>query len=385
MELRRKIEKKIHDSLNQNNLDALLLIGTDNFHYISGAVLPFASQYPDRSALALLTKEGKIYVLCPPDWAQAVQDQGFNGNIVICDENRGTGIYPFLNELKKVQQEMGSRIGLDMNFWPCTYLNILKKSFSNIDCIEYDEILRQLRIIKTPEEIEMIEKACRQAAIGLLGGINHMEGSLAGNGYTIPEFTERVRVHAYEGGAAGVGHMATQIGTDIQRYFAPQHGIVKNGELLRIDFSSHHNGYWSVNGRILAMGEATKEQETAYDANLQLKKTALGLLKPDVICEDIFEAIKDLAIKENIPLLTEHGVGYGVGLSEREAPYLRPGDKTTLQPGMVLVLDIYTEGLQKELIHSIDTYAITQDGSHLLSWFKNWDRLYEIIGFRSAH
>ena len=109
-EFRKKIEKKIHDSIKQTDLDALLLIGTDNCHYISGAVLPFASQYPDRLTLTLFTKEGKIYVFCPPDWAQAIYDQGFNDNIVICDENRGTGIYLFLDELKKVQQEMGSRI-----------------------------------------------------------------------------------------------------------------------------------------------------------------------------------------------------------------------------------------------------------------------------------
>jgi len=52
---------------------------------------------------------------------------------------------------------------------------------------------------------------------------------------------------------------------------------------------------------------------------------------------------------------------------------------------MVLVLDIYTYGPRRELIHSKDTYEIVEDGCRLMSWYRNWDRLYAVTGFRASH
>ena len=52
---------------------------------------------------------------------------------------------------------------------------------------------------------------------------------------------------------------------------------------------------------------------------------------------------------------------------------------------MVVALDIYTRGPAEELIHDKDVYAITADGHRLLSWYRNWDRLYAVTGFRATH
>jgi hypothetical protein len=52
---------------------------------------------------------------------------------------------------------------------------------------------------------------------------------------------------------------------------------------------------------------------------------------------------------------------------------------------MVLALDIYTKGPGNELIHSKDIYEVEEEGARLLSWYRIWDRLYEVTGFRAAH
>ena len=63
-----------------------------------------------------------------------------------------------------------------------------------------------------------------------------------------------------------------------------------------------------------------------------------------------------------------------------KAPYLQAGDKTLLQPGMALVLGIDSVGPEGELITSKDTYVITAGGHRLLSWYRDWNRLYAMIG-----
>ena len=76
---------------------------------------------------------------------------------------------------------------------------------------------------------------------------------------------------------------------------------------------------------------------------------------------------------------------HGVGASHHEPPYLTPGDDTELEPGMVIAVDVLTIGPGKELIHSKDVYVVEEEGSRLLSWYRNWDRFYEVTGFRAAH
>jgi len=52
---------------------------------------------------------------------------------------------------------------------------------------------------------------------------------------------------------------------------------------------------------------------------------------------------------------------------------------------MVVALDVHTHGPGMELIHDKDVYAITDDGSRKLSWYRDWDRMYAVTGFRATH
>ena len=92
-----------------------------------------------------------------------------------------------------------------------------------------------------------------------------------------------------------------------------------------------------------------------------------------------------MAEKNNIKFMAGNGAGHGLGASEIEAPFITADDQTVLQEGMVIALDIVTSGPLGELYQSKDAYEITTEGCRLLSWYKNWDELYTIRGFRSTH
>lgn len=52
---------------------------------------------------------------------------------------------------------------------------------------------------------------------------------------------------------------------------------------------------------------------------------------------------------------------------------------------MVIVLAVYTYGPNKEMICSKDTYLITDKNPRLLSWYKNYDKLYTLVGTTARH
>jgi Xaa-Pro aminopeptidase len=233
--------------------------------------------------------------------------------------------------------------------------------------------------------VALLERAAIQADRGLIGALNHLEGTVGGPEYTLAEFAERVRVHIIEFGCSGIGHLATMQGADTRQYYAPASGMFLPGNLVRVDFSSHYLGYWCTAGRMIVIGEPTEAQVQTYRDNHILKDAAVEFLRPGKQCNQVFDSVKRVAENKGIEFWEDAGLGHGVGVSEREAPYLIGADTTVLEPGMVIALDIYTFGPEQELIHSKDTYEITENGPRLISRFRNWERLYAVTGFRGTH
>jgi len=380
--------EKIQAALSESEYDAILAVGADNFAYLTGAVLPFAEHYPTRWAGVLLSKGGERVVMLPQDWSQAVKDQGWRGETLVYDENRGVEDEGFSQMVQEVVIGLGlesKRIGLDTYRASKQLVGHLAKGLPKAEWASADPMLRDLRIRKTQEEVAYIEKACKQVDRGIVYALMHLEGAVANPGYTVAEFTERVRVHIFENGASGVGLLNSAFGNEGQFYYTPQRGWVEEGVLFRVDASAHYKGYWANIGRMGVTGDPTPEQEEAYQDNLRLKEEALTILKPGVSCNEVFAHVTRVAEKKAIQMWREPGIGHGVGASHHEAPYLTLNCSIELKEGMVVALDIYTFGPHRELVHSKDVYVITEEGSRRLSWYRSWDKLYHVYGWRATH
>ncbi len=383
-----ELKTKIRQAIEKKDCDAIVAVGVDNATYLSGCVFPFADNYPDRKVVLVQTKEGNASVICPFDWAQAIRDQGWEESLVTYDENAGMPPTAVVKALAAVLSGQGiarGKVGLDTSRASKRFMDELLNSLPGVDWVSCDQMFRDLRIIKTKVEVDLLERAAKQSDKGIIGALNHLEGAVDVPGYTISEFSERVRVHLIEFESSGIGHLAVLQGTDMRQYYASQRGTFSQGSLVRIDVTNHYLGYWSNTGRMAIIGRPTVGQAKAYEDNLVLKAVAQKALKPGGRCNHVFHEVEKTAEGTGIRYWHDVGVGHGVGVSHREAPYLHRYDTTLLEPGMVLVLDIYTYGPLGELIHSKDTYEIVEGGFRLISWYKNWDRLYAVTGFRAAH
>ncbi len=384
----RKIDVNFISTLENSEYDAVIAIGSENFTYMTGTVLPYAANYPDRNALIVRTKDRQDCIICPLDWEKSIRDQNWSGEIRTYSESKALPPVSIVNSLVELLLDLNlkkAKIGIEFSRVSTLFMEVLIKSMPKAIWLPCDKIFMELRLIKTEAEIKFLETASKQSEMAIVGALNHMEGSMEGAGYTLSEFTERLRVHAYEAGASGVGHLVTLQGDDSQRLYAPQHGKFIAGNLIRMIITNHFWGYWSNTSRMAFIGEAKDVYIDSYQNNVFLKSAAEEMLKPGNRCDEVFKKVKNIADRKSIEFWKEVGIGHGVGLDEREAPFLNFYDRSILQPGMVIVLAIYTYGPNRELICSKDTYEITGDGCRLLSWYRNWNRFYETIGFRSAH
>lgn len=382
------INVKIQTFLEEEGLNAILIFGVDNLTYVHQVVLPFSDNYPDKSIIGLRTLEGESVIICPFDWREAIIDQGFKGSIKVYNLNKkhtSKAVIHILEETIINLDLQNARIGFDESRATKDFVDLLKTGLHEVSWINCDDRLKELRIIKTPDEIKRIESAAYQSELGIITALMHLEGTIDVPGYYVNEFTERVRVHVFEFGGSGVGHMATQVGSNAQRYYTPQRGTLKNGDIVRIDVTNHFQGYWSNAGRMAVIGHPDERQSDSYADNLILKSIAAEMLKKGNRCNEIYNGVKTYADNNGIKFWEEVGIGHGVGVSHREPPYINSQDETVLEPGVVIALDIYNYGPEGELIHSKDIYEITENEPRLLSWFKTWDKLYAVYGFRTTH
>jgi Xaa-Pro aminopeptidase len=381
-----EVQAKLHHAIQSHGFDAVMATGPDNFTYLTQAALPFAPSFPDRKALVLQTKDGSACVISPHRWTPALRDQGWQGEFIPYPE--GTPYRELLTATIQALTGKGlmqARIGFDSSRMPQAMHDALTQALPNIKWRPCDGLLRDLRMIKTAPEQELLQKAARQSQRAIVSALNHIEGTVDAVSYTLAETAERVRVHVGEFGGAATGHIGAVQGANACHYYVPPHGKLEEGSLLRLDLTNEYRGYWSCAGRTVSIGQPRGAQVKAYGDNLHLKAIAAGMLRRGVTCEQVFSAVADEADRRGIPFLREAGVGHGIGTSEREAPYLAAHDATPLQPGMVLALDILSFGPTQELIRSVDTYVIRGDGAELMSWYRNWDRLYAVVGTTARH
>lgn len=382
------IESRIRKIAEKIGCDAIMTFGVDNFQYLTGALLPFAENYKDRYAVAVLPKDEKGFAVTPTDWSDAVKDQGYVGDVIVYNENEAAPPKAFSSALAlelEGRELSKSKIGFDALEASVGLLKAIRHAIPNAHLIAVDEDLAEARIIKAPEEVKLIEKASIVADRGVIHALNHLEGTLEGPGYTIPEFTERIRVHIFESGGSGVGLLSTNFASNAQLTYSIPRGSFRIDEVFRVDVSSHVNGYWTSLKRMCYTGKPPKEYLLAYAENVALKSFAEDLMRPGVGCDEVFTKVLEEADRKGIPLYDHSEMGHGVGIDQYEAPYIRRMYTRRLEPGMVITLDIRTLGPRREIVSSKDVYEITDRGCRKLSWYRDWSGLYEVVGFRAAH
>ena len=198
-----ELKVKIRQALFTQDIDAVVAVGVDSVTYLSGCVLPFADSYPDRRAVLIQTKMDRALIVCPFDWAEPILDQGWEGDLEIYDENAElppeAAIKVLVTSLSRFGLT-GGKLGLDVSRVPQRFMDLLGISLPGVDWVSLDPPIRERRMIKTKTEVKLLETAALQSDKGLIGALQHLEGAVEFPGYTLSEFSERVRVHNIEYG-----------------------------------------------------------------------------------------------------------------------------------------------------------------------------------------
>lgn len=364
--------------------DAGILINPANITYFTGLTFPFFYKQ-ENVKVALFIKDKTFSVLIPEEWKSIVVEQEFTGEISTYNYNNSfsNSILILIEQVLEKNKKTINKIALDKNSFSLHELEIIENTINKQNIINMSPEIEKQRIIKNEDEIKKIKKAVFQSDMGIIGALNHFEGSFLENGYTVAEFAERVRVHVYESGGTGNGIVQVN-SNELQNWFVKNTGRIKENTFLKIIVTNSYYGYWSNIVRTVFMGEIDSNSRKYWDENIHLKRFAEGLLKPAAKYSELLAQIESEAKDKGILFNRDNLIGFGLGTEEIESPFIEDKEGF-LEENMVIALSIVTLGPKSEKLCSQDIYRITKDGCERISDYKDWDEIYEIYGFRVAH
>jgi len=206
-----------------------------------------------------------------------------------------------------------------------------------------DNRLREIRLRKTPAQVECIRRAqgiAEQAFEYILGFIKP--------GMSEREIALALDYAMLRGGARALSFETIAVAGENG---SKPHGVsgerkIREGDLLTLDFGAVVDGWHSDMTRTVAIGELSEAWHKIYEIVLEAQLAALEKIGPGVPCKDIDEAARSVIEAAGYGEHFRHGTGHGVGLEIHEAPGLSRKSKDILEPGMVVTVEpgIYLPG-----------------------------------------
>jgi Xaa-Pro dipeptidase len=212
-----------------------------------------------------------------------------------------------------------------------TFFDHLRAAAPGFECVSADSLTIPCRGRKSEHELELMRLACeatcdvfRAVFASLKEGMSQEDiGGLVEAGFS--KMRLRGGALVLLGASAALPHGTVQ----------PQK--LKPGDVVLIDGGCAVDGYQSDVTRTSVFGKPSEKVTRVYEIVRKAQDAALDAARRGKLSGTVDEAarkiITDAGYGPGYKFFT-HRLGHGIGLDGHEHPYLMPGSKTVLEPGM---------------------------------------------------
>jgi len=242
-----------------------------------------------------------------------------------------------------------TRVGVEINLMPAIVRNWMDDALANAGVTDIAPILGEMRMIKSPEEIEVMRQA------GAIAGdmMAAAEGALATG---VPEYGAALAVinagtrkaagfltdKGWEAFVSPMIHNLQIMQSGKDTSMVHRRASVKKLEKFdpvyfcfcnMAQFKLYKLGF----DRMFFVEGVSDEAALVQQAALDAQQAAIAAIRPGVTAESVAEAANVIYAERGFE--TGYRTGRSIGMSYLEAPELKAGDKTILQQGMTFAVD----------------------------------------------
>lgn len=225
-------------------------------------------------------------------------------------------------------------------------------------------IVENLRMIKTPKEIELIKKAAWISDEAFKYILTFIKP-----GVSEIDIANELEFHMRKNGATGA---AFDIIIASGHRSALPHGvasdkIIEEGDMLTLDFGAYYQGYRSDMTRTIAVGEPPGKLKEIYQIVYDSLQIALSSMKAGITGKEADSYTRDFIKAKGYGKNYGHGSGHGIGLDIHENIFMSPVCEDILEENMVLTVEpgIYIPDLGGVRIE--DDVIVTKNGVEVIT------------------
>ena len=357
---------QFQNKLAEKHIDLALITDEDNVYYLTGYYDYLHMEF-GRPTILVVPQNGPVVLITPTIDLNAAQSAAQVDRIAPWNDGMGN---EWREELPKAIRNT-TTIAVEPDHMPPMVRAYVSEVIDAQRVDNATPLLSAMRMIKSPEELQLARHAGEVATAMMLAG----RGAIADG---VPEF--EVAIATSQAGTRKAADLLTRHYADtdmspnthflqimasgesiIKTHHRASTRIMHKGDPVFLCFCGMTNFHRFKLGfdRTFWIGDAPKDQIAVYEVAVASQKAALNALRPGVTAESIHA--------EYANVIQEAGYDYpfrcgrATGFSFLETPQLVTGDKTIIQPGMVLAIDgsVSVETFRAQVGDSV---IVTEDG-----------------------
>ncbi len=359
---------KIQKLMFKEKMDAILLTTQVDIEYYTG----FKTQFfvsPTRPWFVLIPLDGKPKAIIPVIGKSGMKETWIDDIQTWVSPNpddEGVSLLiSSINNLRKRFNSLGIPQGHESNLrMPISDYNKLISSLNDLQIKDATKILRYVRYIKSPAEIEKISYICQIASQGF-----EDLPKLLKVGESESENCQRFKKHLLDLGVDDFPYLISGSGQGGYGsiIMGPTERILDDGDIFIIDTGCVYDSYFCDFDRNYAFSYASEESKRAYEVVYKATDAGFEASKVGNTTSDVFNAMNKVLQNGGALGNSVGRLGHGLGMQLTEWPSNTINDNTILEEGVIITLEPGMEYLpNKEMVHE-ENILITNSGPVWLS------------------
>ena len=356
--------------MERDGLDALVISEKNNYWYFSG-LISYQLDHIQRPQICFLPKGGKPMLLVYGNDKAKAKALPWVGEV------RAYVDVPFPEEmiagcLKAMglgEAKLGFELGDDQRLGiPANYLLRLTEALPKAQIKDGTAALTEMRLIKSPQEIEFMRKACDISMKAYDRCLPQLRP-----GMTRREVADKLYISMIEEGAhpRHPGFLMLNASTryDDRRY--------DKGDRMIADFGACYEGYYGDITRMAIFGPASEEQKKDHRMACDIIQLCFDVMQPDTPIAELSRVANRELVKRGYQAVdSPKRIGHGIGMARAEPPSLNEVEKELHRPGMILALEPKVRS-EKSAVHLEEDVLITERGPEFLTTGREELRIIE--------
>ncbi len=385
--------RAIRERMAMDGLDCLLLVGSDSRFDMGLANLRYVTHIANKhDGFAVFPVEG-----APVVWAQSAFQHIQSGSTYLYNQDwvgdirPSVGPAPVVDFLKEQGYEhatiglVGMRSAMNIDIIPVSTHSYICQELPGAEIVDATELIEYLRMIKSPEEIGMLEKAGELAR----KMIDTLVRSAEPGKKECEVFADMVHTQISNGGEAQIFIFLSsgpvegpgdnkQLLHGAQPFAAPTARTLEKGDLIITEFHADWGGYLAAVEFALYLGKAPDELKRIHEVCVQCLERLKEAMRPGVTFGEVLEAEREPCQRAGMNFVELGFHGHGLtspevptAVTHPDAPWGAGKGILGMEVGENMVfgtnIDIHDPRWKKDVGLMLgDTLHITRDGARPL-------------------